>query len=338
MALENSYYLWLLLLIPIVIVYALYSFRNSTAWLYGFSGLRKKISAFIASTICLSLTLATLILSLAEPKIQYTRTVFNRGSIDLAIGVDVSKSMLAEDEMLSTEGKNIFTIPNRLNRFRLCALDLISGLRGERIGDFLFASRGVEVIPLTTDYGYCQYLLKHINDATITIPGTDVSQAILTGKAMLENISNRKVKVIIIISDGEDITDDQTALIEASRQAASQGISIYAVGTESGQNVLIPIRDANGTTIMDYYRDKDGSYLKTRLVPNTLKTIASLTGGEYYRADEPPCEEKIIATILQRARTVEYTKVKEPAWFNLSPVLLAFGLFMFAVGIITNQR
>ncbi|HPD61511.1 MAG TPA: VWA domain-containing protein [Thermodesulfobacteriota bacterium] len=275
---------------------------------------------------------------MTEPKVQYTRTVFNRGGIDIAIGVDVSKSMLAEDEMLPAEGKKLFAIPNRLNRARYCALNLISGLRGERIGVFLFASRGVEVIPLTTDYGYCQYLLKHINDTTITIPGSDLSQAILTGKAMLENISSRKVRVIILISDGEDITDDPDMIIEAARQAAAKEISIYTVGTGSGRGVLIPIRDAKGATIMDYYRDVDGTYLKTRLVQDTLKTIAGLTGGDYYRVNEQNCEEKIVATILHRARTVEYTKAKEPAWFYLSPVLLTFGLLTFAIGIINNQR
>jgi Ca-activated chloride channel homolog len=338
MALENSHYLWLLLLLPSVIFYALYSYRSSNAWLYRFAGRSKKKSSFIASTSCLSISLVTLILSLAEPKVQYTRTVFNRGGIDLAIGIDVSKSMLAEDEMLLAEEKKILTIPNRLNRSRSCALNLISGLRGERIGVFLFANRGVEVIPLTTDYGYCQYLLKHINDAAITIPGSDLSQAIITGESMFENISTHKVKVIILISDGEDITDDPTALIEASRQAVSQGISIYTVGTGMGRGVLIPIRDARGITIMDYYRDEDGTFLKTRLVQDTLKTIASLGGGAYYRVNEPNCEEKIVATILQRARGVEYTQVKEPAWFYLSPVLLTLGLLLFAIGIITNQR
>jgi|WetSurSiteA1Bulk_404760.scaffolds.fasta_scaffold09718_4 Ca-activated chloride channel homolog len=338
MALENSHYLWLLLLLPVFIFYAIYSYRSSNAWLYRFAGRSKKISSFIASTSCLSLALVTLLLSLAEPKVQYTRTVFNRGGIDIAVGIDVSKSMLAEDEMLLKEEKKIFTIPNRLNRARSCAFNLIGGLRGERVGVFLFASRGIEVIPLTTDYGYCQYLLKHINDATITIPGSDLSQAILTGISILEDTPARHAKVIILISDGEDITDDPAALMESAKRAASKRMTIYTVGAGMGRRVLIPIRDAKGTTILDYYMDEDGTYLKTRLEQNTLKTIASLTGGNYYRVSETQCEEKIEASILQHARTIEYTKVKEPAWFDLAPVLLAFGLLMFGIGIINNQR
>jgi Ca-activated chloride channel homolog len=338
MALGNSHYLWLLLFLPLFIIYAIYSYRSSNAWLYRFAGKNKKVSTFIVSTACLSLALVTLILSLAEPKVQYIKTVFNRSGIDIAVGIDVSKSMLAEDEMLPAEGKKLFAIPNRLNRGRTCALNIITLLRGERIAVFMFSSRGVEVIPLTTDYGYCQYLLKHINDATITIPGSDLSQAILTGISILEGTSARKAKVIILISDGEDITDDSTALIESSRQATSQGISIYTVGTGMGRGVLIPIRDARGITIMDYYRDEDGTFLKTRLEQDTLKTMASLTGGHYYRVSETQCEEKIVASILHQARTIEYTNTKELAWFDVSPVLLALCLLTFGMGFITNQR
>jgi Ca-activated chloride channel family protein len=108
MTLENSHYLWLLLLLPVFIFYAIYSYRSSNAWLYKFARRSKKISSFIASTSCLSLALVTLILCLTEPKVQYTRTVFNRSGIDIAVGIDVSKSMLAEDEMLLTEGKKFF--------------------------------------------------------------------------------------------------------------------------------------------------------------------------------------------------------------------------------------
>ena len=136
-----------------------------------------------------AVALMALILCLAEPKVQYLRTVFNRGGIDIALGIDVSKSMLAEDEMIPPEGKKLFPIANRLNRARYCALNILSALRGERVGVFMFASRGVEVIPSTTDYGYCQYLLKHLNDTTITIPGSDLSQAIMTGTALFADAS-----------------------------------------------------------------------------------------------------------------------------------------------------
>jgi Ca-activated chloride channel family protein len=262
--------------------------------------------------------------------------VFNRSGIDVAIGIDVSKSMLAEDEMIPEDGKKLFTIPNRLNRARYCALNIIIALRGERAAVFMFASKGISIVPLTTDYGYCQYILKHINDATIAIPGSDLSQAITTGVSLFEGGSRKTVKTIILISDGEDISEDTSPIYEAAQRAAAQGIAIYTVGIGMGQGVLIPIRDSGGN-IEGYYMDEDGSYLKTRLEQDTLKSISTTTGGRYFRGHDERSEDGIVDAILKRARTIEYTRATEPVWFYLSPLLLFAALIFFIIGIIAGR-
>ena len=114
-------------------------------------------------------------------------------------------------------------------------------------------------------------------------------------------------------------------------------LSIYTIGTGMGQGVLIPIRDAEGTAIVDYYTDEDGTYLKTRLEQDTLKMIAATTGGSYFRVSEEHCEDRVVEAIVKHARTVEYTKATEPAWFYLSPVLLGIGLLSFCSGIIASR-
>jgi Ca-activated chloride channel homolog len=337
MALDNPGYIWVLLILPVFACCALISHRAASQWLARFAGKKKNIACFAAATALLCSSLTALILSLAEPKVHYMRTIFNRGGIDVALGIDVSKSMLAEDEMIPPDGQKMFPLRNRLNRARYCALNIISALRGERVGVFMFASRGVEVIPSTTDYGYCQYLLKHLNDTAITIPGSDLSQAILTGIGLLTDAPVKRARVLILISDGEDISDDPSALLDASRQAAARGITIYTIGVGMAQGVLIPIRDAEGTSITDYYTDEDGAYLKTRLDQDTLKEIASATGGGYFRVSEEQCEDRVVDAIVKHARTIEYTKTREPAWFYLSPVLLGIGLLTFGCGIIAAR-
>jgi Ca-activated chloride channel family protein len=337
MALDNPEYIWLLLVVPLFAGCALISHLTASQWLVRFAGKKKSRPAFAAATLFLSISLVALILCLAEPKLQYLRTVFNRGGIDLALGIDVSKSMLAEDEMIPPEGQKLFPVRNRLNRARYCALNILSALRGERVGVFMFASRGVEVIPSTTDYGYCQYLLKHLNDTTITIPGSDLGQAIKTGIELLSAASVKRARALILISDGEDISDDTSAIDEAVRRAAELGISIYTIGTGMGQGVLIPIRNAESTSIADYYTDEDGAYLKTRLEQGTLKMIAATTGGSYFRVSEEHCEDRVVEAIVQHARAVEYTKTREPAWFYLSPFLLGIGLLSFCSGIIASR-
>jgi Ca-activated chloride channel homolog len=337
MNLDHSAYLWLLPGIPFFCYGSLISYKRASDWLYRFARIKKRPVPCFLATLCLSFALAAVILSLAGPNVQYNKTVFNRSGIDVAIGIDVSKSMLAEDEMVPEEGKKLFAIPNRLNRARYCALTIINAMRGERAGVFMFASKGVSIVPLTTDYGYCQYILKHLNDETITIPGSDFSQAITAGLALFDDSPGKTVKTIVLISDGEDISDDKSPIFEAARRAAAKGIAIYTVGIGMGKNVLIPIRSAAGDTIEGYYQEEDGSYLKTRMEEDALKSIASITGGSYLRAHDERSEENIVDAIVKRARTVEYTKTIEPAWFSLSPALLCAALFFFILAMIAGR-
>jgi Ca-activated chloride channel family protein len=262
--------------------------------------------------------------------------VFNRSGIDVVIGIDVSKSMLAEDETVPVEGQKLFAIPNRLNRARYCALNIINSLRGERAGVFMFASRGVPVVPLTNDYAYCQYILKHVNDATIATPGSDLGQAVNTGLSLFGDSPRRTAKAMILISDGEDISDDKSAMYDATQRAAAQGVAIYTVGVGMGRGVMIPIRNSE-SEIDGYYRDEDGSILTTRLEPDTMKSIAAATGGSFLRAHDEHSEENIVDAILRRARTIEYTRATEPAWLALSPALLCAALLFFIIGIIAGR-
>lgn len=336
MNLEHSGYLWLLLVIPFFLYCSLRSYRASSDLLYRFAQIQKRPIPYLISTLFLSLALAALIFSLTEPKVPYHKTVFNRSGIDVAIGIDVSKSMLAEDEMLPEEGKKLFAIPNRLNRARYSALSIITALKGERVGVFMFARKGVAIIPLTTDYGYCQYILKHFNDATIAIPGSDLNQAIATGISLFEDSARKTVKTIILISDGEDISADKSPMYEAAQRAAAQGIAIYTIGTGTGRGALIPIRDS-GANIEGYYQSEEGDYLKTRLEQDTLQRIASTSGGRYVRARDERSEESVIDAIVTRARTIEYTRVTELSWFHLSPVLLGASLLFFVIGIFVRR-
>jgi Ca-activated chloride channel family protein len=270
--------------------------------------------------------------ALARPKVQVRRTVFNRTGIDLIVGVDVSKSMLAEDAALSAESGKIFSIANRLNRARDFALRILSELRGERIGVFLFASRGVEVVPLTRDYGFCRYILRYIHDAEITVPGSDLGEAVRAGISMFEEEGARAARVLVMLSDGEDTSSEPSSLSEVSALAARLGIRIFTVGIGSGKSVLIPVRSEEGDSIAGYYLDEEGNHLKTRLEQEPLKTIAELTGGRYFPAEETDVSEDIMKSILQGAREVEYTKGVEPAWLECSPFLLLAGFVFFSWG------
>jgi Ca-activated chloride channel family protein len=264
--------------------------------------------------------------------VQYRRTVFNRSGIDLVVGVDMSKSMLAEDARLTEEGRQLFRVANRLNRARQFALEILSQLQGERIGVFLFASRGVEVVPLTRDYGFCRYVLTHINDAEITVPGSDLGEAIRTGISMFEVDGGKAARILVLISDGEDIRPEPSFFSDSAMLAARKNIRVFTVGIGTGRGVLIPVRNEEGTKILGYYLDEEGDPLKTRLEQEPLRTIAEITGGRYFPGGEPRTSEALLKALLEEAREVEYTRTTEPAWLGLAPFFFLAGFVLFAWG------
>lgn len=333
MALDAPTCLWLLWIVPAFLCVSLISIRSVVAWHETFAGARKGRSGLILQTILFCLVLFLVSVAMARPKVQVQRTVFNRSGIDLVLGVDVSKSMLAEDAALSAEAERIYPLANRLNRARDFALEILSRLRGERVGVFLFASQGVEVVPFTRDYGFCRYILTYIKGEEITLPGSDLGEAVRTATAMFQTDGGKAARVLVLLSDGEDTRGDPLFLSEASRLAAAEDIKVFTVGIGSGKSVLIPVRSERGALIVNHYVDEEGNYLKTRLEPEPLKTIAGITGGRYFAADESRAPEHLMKTILQEAREVEYTKAREPVWLALAPVLLLAGFVLFAWGM-----
>lgn len=344
MVFEDIRYLGFLFVIPWFIFFSIKSFRMSDKWLCLFAREKKKPGPYILSVFFICMTVAAVAISLAEPAIRYEKTCFNRKGIELAIGIDVSKSMLAEDAVFPVKERDRFSTFNRLNRARCFALDILSGMRGERLGVYAFAGKGVELVPFTRDYGYCRYILKHISETEITGPGSDLGEAIRTGAAMLKSfpcsqpgnqapgISVKGAKVIILISDGEDIHPDKSSLYESARCAADNGIRIYTVGVGTGKGVLIPVRNEKGD-LLSYYTDKDGLYLKTRLVQDSLENIATVTGGQYFRINRENTSENLIKAVLKEAMDV--TKSREVAWLDLSPFFMITGLVFFVAGVMT---
>jgi len=108
---------------------------------------------------------------------------------------------------------------------------------------------------------------------------------------------------MVLLSDGEDISLDRSYLNESAQKAVEQKVKVYTVGIGASQEVLIPIRSPDQSFVSGYYLSEDGSYLKTSLVPETLKQIAATTGGRYFRASEEGSAEKLVEACFRRRRT-----------------------------------
>ncbi len=330
---KNINYIRLLCLIPLFILFSHQAFQKSKRFLYQFSREKKSVRRYFFSTLCISMTIASIAISLTDPAIKYEKTGFNRSKIEILMGIDVSKSMLAEDAAFPATAKKRFAVFNRLNSARNFALRIISHLNGEQIGLYVFAEKSTEIIPMTNDYSYCRYIIRHVNESTMTIPGSDMSEAVKAGTDILKETGKTGAKILILISDGEDTGSDES-LDNACRKAADKGIVIYTVGIGSPNKVIIPVRTLNGSLVTGYYKDEDGIYLKTRQVEKTLKKIADITGGQYLQADKEIFAKKLVEQIAEKGGNIQGTKQTEISRVSLSVFFLLAGFFFFISGFI----
>ena len=219
----------------------------------------------------LMLGLALAIVSLARPQWGYIYEDVKRKGLDLLFAVDTSRSMLSNDVQ-----------PNRLERVKLAAQDLVNLLQGDRVGLIAFAGRAFLQAPLTIDY---EAEVESINDLdTKTIPegGTNISEAInlalnTFGKSAAGN------RALIIFTDGEELSGDAA---KVAKTAAEAGVRIFTVGVGTPQGSLIPVTSDDGGTA--FVKDSAGQVVKSKLDEKRLREIAQATGGFYLHLDDGP--------------------------------------------------
>ncbi len=263
-------WLWALLILPILAFLFIVAEQRSAARLRSFAAPRllAQLGA-TASPFRRRLRFALLLLgvglalvSLAKPRRGHTYEDIKRKGLDLIVAVDTSRSMLAND-----------VPPNRLQRVKLAAQDLINELGGDRIGLIAFAGRAFLQAPLTIDYGAAVEALNDIDTNTIPEGGTNISEAInlavqTFGKSAVGN------RALIIFTDGEELAGDAAKIAKA---AADAGVRIFTVGVGTPEGSLIPLPAQGGGTA--FVKDSTGQVVKSKLDEKRLRQIAESTGG-----------------------------------------------------------
>ena len=219
----------------------------------------------------LMLGLAFAIIALARPQWGYIYEDVKRKGLDLLFAVDTSRSMLSNDVQ-----------PNRLERVKLAAQDLVNQLQGDRVGVIAFAGRAFLQAPLTIDY---EAALESINDLdTKTIPegGTNISEAInLAIKTFGKSAAGNRA--LIIFTDGEELSGDA---VKIAKSAADAGLKIFTIGVGTPQGSLIPITTDDGETA--FVKDSSGQVVKSKLDEKRLGEIAKTAGGFYLQLGDAP--------------------------------------------------
>ena len=266
----------LLILLPLLIVFYWFVFRmkKKAKERFGNLALMEKLSLSFNpkkqrwKVVLILLGIFFLLFSLARPQLGTKLALMKREGVDIVIAIDVSFSMMAEDIK-----------PNRLEKAKQEVNGLISRMRGDRVGLVAFAGVPFVQCPLTLDYSAAKLFLDIIDVNLIPQPGTAIGDAIRTSIEAF-NQKERKYKVLILLTDGEDHDSDP---LGAAEEAAKEGIRIYTIGIGSVQGEPIPLKNNQGL-VTGFRKDKEGSVVVSRLDEVTLQKIALTTGGKYYHA------------------------------------------------------
>jgi Ca-activated chloride channel family protein len=117
--------------------------------------------------------------------------------------------------------------------------------------------------------------LAAVDTNTIPRGGTNIASAIRGAQAALRRRPGSD-KILILVTDGEDLEGD--ALTAAQAAARQDSLKIYTIGVGTAQGDLIPLSDnPNG----GFVKDDSGEFVKSRLDEPALKAIAAATGGQY---------------------------------------------------------
>lgn len=201
-------------------------------------------------------------LALARPQYGFRMVEVKRKGIDILFALDTSKSMLTEDVR-----------PNRLERAKLAIMDFVGRLEGDRVGLLPFAGSAFLMCPLTIDYSAFEDSLTTVNTAIIPRGGTDLARAIGLAESSLQ--SNANHKILVLLTDGENLEGDALA---AATKAAQKGMTIFTVGVGTTAGELIPV-PAGGPG--NFVKDESGKFITSRLDEKSLSAIAQAAGGIY---------------------------------------------------------
>ena len=269
----------LLVFLSIVPVMIFYQWKKMKVRRIRFSSLDtlkklKRSHSLLFRHLVLALRFFAIILftiALARPQSGTKNTEVVADAIDIMLCVDTSKSMQALDLAPRT-----YPFPgereNRLGIAKQVIRNFIKGREYDLIGIVVFGDEAFTQCPLTIDYGV---LLTFLDQIETGMAGDSTAIGSALG-VCIKRLRDRKSasKVIILLTDGRNNVGNITP-INAARIAQSLNIKTYTIGIGQEGNVPIPIHTPNGRSIVFEPLDLD---------ENTLKKIASITGGAYFRA------------------------------------------------------
>ena len=278
-------------------------------------------------TFLFGLSFVFLCLALARPQLGSSLQTSKSVGVEMMIALDVSESMMAEDNK-----------PSRLSFAKAEINRLLDRLGGDRVGLIAFAGNAFLVSPITTDKSAIRIFLDSLSPQSVSSQGTNVTAALKAAQEAFERGGtdsedgiSKATRAIVIASDGED---HEEGAIRKARELSDAGIKTYAWGFGTEKGVPIPQRDEFGN-LRGYKKDHSGQVIVSTARDKFLRDLAASGGGEYVHAffggNAPEVLEKSLDK-LQKAEFSSQSNVVYDEKFQI-PLAISVILFLFALSV-----
>ena len=238
-----------------------------------------------------SIAVALLIVALARPQSYSSSQNMTTEGIDIVIALDISGSMTSEDFK-----------PNRIEAAKGVAEKFIDGRPNDRIGLVIFARVAFTQCPLTIDHTVLKNLLRKVEPGMVP-DGTAIGNGLADAVGRLKD-GEAKSKVIILMTDGVNNSGEIDPLT-AAEIAKTYGVRVYTIGIGTNGEAPYPVQTPFGIRYQ---------MIPVQIDEGLLKQIASITGGEYFRATG----NRTLSQIYDKIDRLEKSKIKVTAYRNAS--------------------
>lgn len=256
---------------------------------------------------------ALLAVALAGPRWGRTSVTTETRALDLIIAVDVSRSMLAEDQA-----------PSRLGRAVRESRRLIQDLQGDRMGLVAFAGRSYILTPLTVDGGALSLFLDGLDPDIVSEGGTRLAPVLAQGRQLLTAGGETGAdRVLVLFTDGEG-HDSLSEIVAQAELLRLAGVRLVIVAEGGKDPVRVPVRDSGGA-LLQYLPDDAGGIVRTARDDRTLERVADAAEAALVPADLPD-QAGAVRDLVRGFRRAEGSETRTAdliprAWI---PMLLAF--------------
>jgi Ca-activated chloride channel family protein len=310
---KNPELLWLLVLVPVIIVYFWkVKIKNRTqiriSSTEAFKNYRPSLKQRMVNLpfVLRVLAMSLLVVALARPQSSSRASNVKTEGISVVIALDISSSMLAEDFK-----------PNRIEAAKKVALDFIDGRPNDLIGLVIFSGQSFTQCPLTSDHAVLKNLLKDVKSGMVK-DGTAIGEGLATSVSSIKDAPT-KSKVVVLITDGVN-NSGSIAPLTAGEIALTFGVRVYSIGVGTRGMAPYPVQTLFGVQYQN---------MEVQIDEDLLTAVADATDGRYYRAVNNRRLEAIFAEIdkLEKSK-IEITEFKRYTEEYFPFALLAGILFM----------